>query len=82
MIKKDDNYALLGISPEASVAEIKTAFRKKAKLHHPDLTRHKTGEEKEKSESAMRLLLNAYQNLLKEKTDSENPFKEKCSRKF
>ena len=74
MKKKDDNYALLGISSEASIAEIKTAFRKKAKLHHPDLIQYKTGEEKEKSESAMRLLLNAYQNILKEKTNSENPF--------
>ncbi|UTC76040.1 DnaJ domain-containing protein [Treponema sp. OMZ 792] len=74
MMKKNDNYAILGVSPKASAAEIKTAFRKKAKLHHPDLTQNKTKEEKEKSESAMRLLLNAYQSLLKEKTADENPF--------
>ncbi len=32
-----DPYALLGVSPSASKAEIKAAFRKKALLHHPDL---------------------------------------------
>jgi hypothetical protein len=31
------HYELLGVLPSASVAEIRTAWRNKVKLHHPDL---------------------------------------------
>lgn len=30
-------YRLLGVSPSSAWAEIEKAYRKKAKLHHPDL---------------------------------------------
>ena len=33
----DEAYAILGISSSAADAEVKKAFRKKAKEHHPDL---------------------------------------------
>ena len=32
-----DPYALLGVAPGASKADIKKAFRAKAKAHHPDM---------------------------------------------
>ncbi len=32
-----DHFAVLGLSPSASPAEIKTAYRKLARSHHPDL---------------------------------------------
>jgi curved DNA-binding protein CbpA len=32
-----DPYAVLGVPPGASKADIKAAFRKKAKAHHPDM---------------------------------------------
>ena len=32
------HYGLLGVRPDASVAEIKKAFREKVKLYHPDRT--------------------------------------------
>ena len=31
-----DHYAALGLGSDASLAEIKKAFRQKASLHHPD----------------------------------------------
>ena len=39
MATKRDYYEVLGVSKEASEAEIKSAFRKKAKEFHPDLNK-------------------------------------------
>jgi hypothetical protein len=47
-------YRLLGLSPSASWAEIQSAYRRKAKVHHPD---HGGDED------AMRALNEAYQTL-------------------
>jgi curved DNA-binding protein CbpA len=33
----DNQYKIPGVSEDASIAEIKRAFREKAKLHHPDI---------------------------------------------
>lgn len=50
-----DCYAILGIQKNATAAEIRRAYRKKAKLLHPDIT----GEDS----SAFRELLSAYETL-------------------
>lgn len=50
-----DHYAVLGVQPEASQREIKSAFRRRAKLSHPD----RTGA----GDDSMRLLLEAYRVL-------------------
>ena len=52
----NNHYELLGIKPGASTAEIKKAFRKKAKQLHPDIAGTTHAE-------AMRRLINAYEAL-------------------
>ena len=52
----EKHYNLLGVKPGASTAEIKKAFRKKAKLLHPDIAGSDNAE-------AMRRLLDAYEAL-------------------
>ena len=53
-----NNYDLLGITQEASAAEIKKAFREKAKQLHPDIAGSSQSE-------AMRKLIGAYEVLSK-----------------
>ncbi len=55
VIHVKDLYTIIGVQPEASQKEIKSAFRKKAKAGHPD-----TGGT---DEEAMRLVLEAYRTL-------------------
>jgi curved DNA-binding protein CbpA len=35
-----DYYAILEVSPTATLAEIKQSYRRLARLHHPDLNQH------------------------------------------
>lgn len=55
-------YAVLGVSETSSVAEIKSAFRKKAKKLHPDVSKPS-----QKNTGDFQLLLKAYQFLIDEK---------------
>lgn len=59
-----DPYAVLGLHPGASKAEIKKAFFGKAKQHHPDM--HTTAPEsvKKVNDAAFRVLNEAYQALM------------------
>jgi curved DNA-binding protein CbpA len=52
----ENHYHVLGIGPDATAAEIKRAFREKAKQLHPDLARTSDA-------AAMRRLLDAYEVL-------------------
>ena len=57
-------YNLLGVNPEASLSEIKTAFRKKAKLLHPDINSSPNAEiEFIKINEAYEYILNEKQNI-------------------
>ena len=59
----EDYYSILGIPPEADVKEVKSAFRKLAKKHHPDLAAPGGEKSRRASGAAMRLLLEAYRVL-------------------
>ncbi len=62
----ENYYDVLGIPVDASAKDVKSAFRKLAKKHHPDLSPNPSGAAREGSraaEAAMRLLLEAYRVL-------------------
>ena len=71
----EDYYKILDISPSASTAEIKRAFRKKAKELHPDIPHNvrNSGGKKANEQDLMRLI-RAYEALLDAKRRAEFDF--------
>jgi len=59
----ENYYAALGIQPEASTKDVKSAFRKLAKKLHPDTAPGRGGKPSRASDAAMRLVLEAYRIL-------------------
>lgn len=74
----DDCYKILGVEQTASIAEIKTAFRRKAKLLHPDLSK-----ENSKNTKEFQTILKAYQSLLaaRERSVLDEAYMSRYSRK-
>ncbi|MFL5754228.1 MAG: J domain-containing protein [Bacteroidia bacterium] len=72
-MQSNDLYAILGISSSASKEEIKAAFRKLAKLHHPD----KNPDSKDSAEK-FRQIKEAYETLInplrRQKYDSKQRY--------
>src|SRR3990172_3745971 len=58
MDKYKDLYKVLGISRDADIKEIRTAYRRLAKIHHPDRNMDKLT-----SESAFKEIQEAYETL-------------------
>jgi len=62
-------YEILGVNPDSSPQDIKSAFRRQAKRLHPDMYSSESTNSREKApsatlrESAMRLILEAYKTL-------------------
>ena len=56
----DDYYKILGLSKDATEADIKSAYRKLAKKYHPDMYANATAEEKKNAEEKMKEVNQAY----------------------
>lgn len=61
--KRKDLYALLGVTQDASDAEIKSAYRKMALKWHPDRHTDKGEEEKKEAETKFKTIGEAYEIL-------------------
>jgi curved DNA-binding protein CbpA len=59
----ESHYDILGITPEASAQEVKSAFRRQAKKLHPDLASSRDEEGSRSRDFAMRRLLEVYRIL-------------------
>ena len=62
---KSKYYSILGVSRGASQDEIKKAYRKLAKEHHPDRFVNSSDSEKKYHENKMKEINDAYENLTK-----------------
>ncbi|MGK5092205.1 DnaJ domain-containing protein [Deltaproteobacteria bacterium TL4] len=62
-----DYYQLLNIAPQATVQEIRKAFRTEAKKYHPDLYQGTDSSEKQQRQKRFILLTQAYETLIDDK---------------
>jgi len=63
----DSAYKILELDPNATRSEIKKAYRKMAKKHHPDKVSHLGKEHQKGAEEKFRKVQEAYEQLQKEK---------------
>lgn len=73
MVRKATNfYQVLGVQPEVSTLEIKRAYRKLAKSHHPDVEYHvKTDRQRDLANERMAKLNEAYETLVDKRKRAE-----------
>ena len=65
---KNHYLHILGLTANASDKEIKKAYRKLAKLHHPDKVAHLGGMHQNTAKEKFQIIVDAY-DLIKEKRD-------------
>lgn len=56
----EDFYALLGVAPAASDAEIERVYRRLARAYHPDLLRNVSPEERHRAETRLKAINRAH----------------------
>jgi DnaJ-class molecular chaperone len=64
MAEKSDYYEALGVAKNASVEEIKAAFKKAAMRYHPDMLRNKSPAEQAAAPEKLKLATEAYEVLI------------------
>ncbi len=62
-------YHLLGLPPDAPMEQVKQTFRTLAAQFHPDTAVHLTETQKNESEEAFRKIRNAYEKIIKDKSE-------------
>lgn len=67
-IASEDEYAILNIKKDASLSEIKKAYRKLANQFHPDKLIDATEEEKAKAKTEFQKIQSAYEKIMKTKS--------------
>ena len=65
--KRTDLYAIIGVSQNATEAEIKKGYKKKALVYHPDRNANKSEKERSDNEALFKKVNEAYEIL----TDTE-----------
>jgi DnaJ-class molecular chaperone len=68
-----DSYEVLGLRPDASFADVKAAYIKLAKKHHPDKLQNVNVEELKAHEEMFRRVTMAYRQIEGEHKSSESP---------
>jgi len=61
-------YAIIGVSADTTMDEVKKAYRKLAKIHHPDKVVHLGGMHQKTAKEKFQIIVDAY-DLIKEKRD-------------
>jgi len=56
-----DHYSVLGLSPSATKAEVKAAFRKQALQHHPDMHINSSDAVKKHAEATFKSIKAAFE---------------------
>jgi hypothetical protein len=59
----EDCYAILGVAPTASDAEIERVYRRLARAYHPDLLRDVSSEERSRAEERLKVINRAHHRL-------------------
>lgn len=59
----EDFYATLGVAPTASEVEIERAYRRLARVYHPDLLRQASSEERHAAEERLKAINRAHHSL-------------------
>lgn len=68
-----DPYAVLGIAPSASDEEVRTAYRARSLLLHPDLHQGRPDHVRLEAERAMTQLTEAYETVLRRREGGQAP---------
>ncbi|XP_057319410.1 dnaJ homolog subfamily C member 7-like [Microplitis mediator] len=76
---KSDYHGILGVKSNASQADIKKAYRKKALQHHPDKHSNSTAEEKALNERKFKDITRAYRSLTNGSTSRRDDSEDDCS---